>query len=322
MVTSRQLLWFTLPLLLLGAMACAGPRRPATEEGYVPVSGGLRIHYRVVGTGADTVVIPMDAWWPDDIQQLASGRTLILYDPRGRGRSDPVPDSVPAGFPEELKDLDRLREHLGIGRMALIGWSYLGGVVALYAAEHPEHVSRVIQVGPIPPRKDPYWDLWLADYATRAPPGGAIVSADSADWSAGTADCRPALRATVMPQLGDTAFASVIADAVGCSLANEDPAAIGHWFERMVSSFGDWDWRPQAARVQAPVLTIQGTRDNMPIESSQEWVGAFADARLLRIEGVGHYPVFERPAVFFRAVQEFLDGTWPADAERRQPSSP
>jgi pimeloyl-ACP methyl ester carboxylesterase len=273
------------------------------------VDEGLRIHYRVVGTGADTVVIPMDTWWPDDIQQLASGRTLILYDPRGRGRSDPVPDSVPAGLPEELEDLDRLREHLGIGRMALIGWSYLGGVVVLYAAEHPDHVSRVIQVGPIPPRRNPYWDLWLADYAARAPPGGAMTTADPQDRSGRTADCRPALRATVIPQLGDTTVASVIADAVGCTHPNEDPAAIGHWLERMTASFGDWDWRSQAARVQAPVLTIQGTR-------------GFPAARLLRIYGVGHYPAFERPDAFFRAVRDFLDGTWPADAERPQPRSP
>lgn len=313
--------WRVLPCVLLAAMACGGRRGAREAGGYISVADGLRLHYRVVGGGPDTVVIPMDAWWPDDIRRLASGRTLVLYDPRGRGRSDPVADSVALGLSQELEDLHRLRQHLGIGRMALIGWSYLGGMVALYAAKHPEHVTRVVQIGPIPPRRDPYWDLWLADYAARAPPGGAM-SATVQGGAHTSVDCRPALRATVIPQLGDTSVAGVIADAVGCTLPNEAPAAIGHWFERMVSSFGDWDWRSQAARVQAPVLTIQGTRDNMPIESSREWVGAFADARLLLIDGVGHYPVFERPDAFFRAVQEFLDGTWPAAAERLRPSSP
>jgi pimeloyl-ACP methyl ester carboxylesterase len=35
------------------------------------------------------------------------------------------------------------------------------------------------------------------------------------------------------------------------------------------------------------------------------------DARLIVIEGSGHFPPLERPDVFFPAVNEFLSGDWP-----------
>lgn len=318
MIHCSRRIWLAAVSVLAATTACERPTPVPVSEGYVPIGSGLRLHYRAVGNGPDTVVIPAAAWWPRDIEQLATGRTLLFYDPRGRGRSDAVPDTTPIGIPQELEDLERLRQHFGIGRMSLMGWSYLGAVVVLYAAQHPDHVNRLVQVGPIVPRRAPYWDRWLADYAARAPRGGAITRSDTGRPEAAASDCRNGLRATVIPQLGDTSFASVIADAVGCALPNEHPTAIGRWFQRMSSSFGDWDWRGNAATVDAPVLTVQGTRDNIPLEASQEWVGALRNARLLRLEGVGHYPMFERPEAFVRALRAFFDGAWPEGSEQVQ----
>ena len=130
------------------------------------------------------------------------------------------------------------------------------------------------------------------------------------------ADCRNGLRASVIPQLGDTTVASVIADAVGCTLPNEHPSAIGRWFQRMSSSFGDWDWCREAGTVQVPVLTVHGMRDNMPLDASREWVRALQDARLLRLENVGHYPMYEQPDAFISALRQFFDGVWPESTEK------
>ena len=50
--------------------------------------------------------------------------------------------------------MEAVRTHFGIDRASLIGWSYLGAVVALYAADHPEHVRAVVQIGPMAPRRE------------------------------------------------------------------------------------------------------------------------------------------------------------------------
>ncbi len=63
------------------------------------------------------------------------------------------------------------------------------------------------------------------------------------------------------------------------------------------------------------MLAIHGTEDRLaPCEGAREWVRAFPDARLLSLPGVGHLPFVERPAIFFPAVDPFLKGEWPNEA--------
>lgn len=134
------------------------------------MEGGLRLHYRVIGHGRDTVIIPSDVGWGTRADGLARGRTVVLYDPRGHGRSDEVKDPSLVGMDYELRDLDALRRHLSLDRVSLVGWSYLGAMVALYAAQHPERVAAVVQVGAMPLRKGPHWDAYLRNLQARRDP--------------------------------------------------------------------------------------------------------------------------------------------------------
>lgn len=70
---------------------------------------------------------------------------LVYFDHRGHGRSA-------RGNPEtytldnNVEDLEALRQHLGLERIGLLGFSY-GGMVALaYASRYPRHVSQLIPV--------------------------------------------------------------------------------------------------------------------------------------------------------------------------------
>ena len=49
----------------------------ANSEGYVLLEEGLRLHYRVVGTGPDTVVIPAAARLAADLEPLEC--TCLLW---------------------------------------------------------------------------------------------------------------------------------------------------------------------------------------------------------------------------------------------------
>jgi pimeloyl-ACP methyl ester carboxylesterase len=124
------------------------------------------------------IVVPAATWWGRQLDGLADSRAVLLYDPRGRGRSDPRPDDA-SGMEDEIEDLERLREELRIEQMSLIGWSYLGAVVALYAGRHPARVLRMIQVGPMVPRRHPYWQQFIDDYSARADPKFAALAKTS-----------------------------------------------------------------------------------------------------------------------------------------------
>jgi pimeloyl-ACP methyl ester carboxylesterase len=73
----------------------------------------------------------------------------------------------------------------------------------------------------------------------------------------------------------------------------------------------NYDWRERVSRVSAPTLVVHGTDDLIPLEASQEWAATLPKARLLTLEGSGHFPHLEDPEAFFPAVEAFLCGEWP-----------
>ena len=297
------------------------PSTPEERTGRVAVADKHELFFRMVGHGAVTVVIPNASWWGTTADVLADRYRVILYDTRGRGRSDPLSDDLELGLEADVADLEALRRHVGASRVSLIGWSYLGAVVALYAAQHADVVDRVVQVGPLMPTRDPLWASWMASYSERAAAlareRGHTSALTTAVQSEGVApsDVRDGLRATILPQFGKLSAVEDVLDTVGSDLPNEHPAAIARWFDRNMAALGAWDLRPIAPRVTAPVLTVHGTEDNVPIEGSLDWVERFPNARLLRLEGVGHYPFFEQPDRFFGALSAFFGGRWPSGAE-------
>lgn len=276
-----------------------------STEGYATVEPGLRLHYRWLALKGETtpIVAPAATWWGRQLDRLAERHDILVYDSRGRGRSDPRPETGGA-LDDEIHDLERLRGALGLERISLIGWSYLGALVALYAARYPERVNRVVQVGPMVPRRDPYWDQFIADYGSRGQLAFAAFAATSV-WAP-----------VIVPQLADPAMAEQILASLDLTSPHEDPARIGAWAAKMTGEHGGWDWRGEAAKVTVPVLTVHGTRDNVPLDASREWVRSFPNARLVLIDGAGHYPHFERPDTFISSLTTFFDGDWPADATR------
>src|SRR5207249_20857 len=69
---------------------------------------------------------------------------LVLLSPRGSKGSDPADDYALRSY---VADLEALREHLGIGRLDLLGFSH-GGIVAMaYAATHAARIRRLVLAG-------------------------------------------------------------------------------------------------------------------------------------------------------------------------------
>ena len=302
------------------AVSAAPAPAAAAREGYVPVEGGLRVHYRVIGQGRDAVIIPSDVAWGTRADGLARGRRVVLYDPRGHGRSDEVTDPSLVGMDYEVRDIEALRRHLSLDRVSLIGWSYLSVVVALYAAQHPERVDAVVQVGAMPLRKGPLWAAYLKSAQARRDPAAdarlAQMQQEGLPRKDPVAYCKAFYEAAARGLAARPDATGIIPPGL-CDLPNERPT--GHPFSvtgRLLASFGEWDWTAQARAVRARVLTVQGAKDNIPLESSREWVRTLPNARLLVFDASGHMPFAEQPAEFTRDVDTFLKGAWPERAEK------
>lgn len=293
-----------------------------SSEGFVFVRPGLQLYYRMLGEGGgETLVVPNANWLGDALLPLAEGRRLILYDPRSRGRSSAVTDPRQLSLAEDVADLEAVRRYFGLDRLSLLGASFHAAIAATYALEHPERVERLTLVCPITPRLPGEWKQVLPRTEELVHPPGiprlAELQHEGLEEHDPVAYCRAWFTWFLLPaMMSDTsALVRFPLDDV-CSFPNEWPRhALGVYFDHILPSMGDWDYRPRLPELRAPLLVVQGMDDLVPEEASREWAAYAPDARFLGIERAGHHPYLERPKEFFPAVEAFLRGEWPQGAE-------
>jgi pimeloyl-ACP methyl ester carboxylesterase len=125
------------------------------------------------------------------------GRTVISYDARGHGESDPAPPGQGYGYPDMVGDLEAVvSAEVGEGGLALAGHSMGAHTAVAYALAHPRRVSALIVIGPvyageISSESLEYWD----GLAAALEEGGVEGFVDYIDRASGL---DPAWRDTVL----------------------------------------------------------------------------------------------------------------------------
>ncbi len=263
---------------------------------------GTTLSYEQLGDGAPLVAIPggpgADARYLGSLGGLDADRRLIRFEPRGTGRSAAPVDRASCAFASQAKDLEALREHLGLDSFDLLGHSAGALTAQRYAAEFPHRVRSLVLVTPV---------------------GRGAREADEAELAAiraGRAD---------QPWYPDAAqAAALLAAGQGDPaelLARITPFFWGSWDDRARAASFDPDLVPgapwmreafyasagEAAPVTVPVLVVAGELDGMIGTAPARLVAALhPGARLEVLAGAGHRPWVEKPEEFTALVREFL----------------
>jgi len=93
-----------------------------------------------------------------------AGHTVVSYDARGHGESDPAPDGQGYGYPELVGDLEAVvASAIGAGPFVLAGHSMGAHTAVAYALGHPERLAGLVLIGPtyageISAESLAYWD--------------------------------------------------------------------------------------------------------------------------------------------------------------------
>jgi len=291
-----------------------------SNEGYVTSSDGVRLFYRKFGSGPNAVIIPNAVHMVDSFKHLTADCTLIFFDLRNRGASDPVGDisRLNRGVHHDVDDIDTIRQHFGIDRVNLIGHSYVGLTVILYAMKYPDHVRRIVQIGPVQRHAATQYpahltgaDATLADFMSQLAKLQMEPPPEDSRQS-----CRKFWELVRMLYVANPADAAKIHWSP-CDFPNE-VGFMKHWIENLLPSIQALDLTPDdLSKVEAPVLTIHGTRDRQaPYGSGREWSMILPDARLLTVENAAHVPWIEAPELVFGSIETFLDGAWPPESEQ------
>jgi proline iminopeptidase len=288
------------------------------DEGYLTTGDGVRLFFRQIGRGAKPVVIPNGFHLADDFERLLDGHTLIVYDLRNRGWSDQVsdPSKLTRGIHNDVDDLETVRRHFGISQVDLIGHSYLGLTVILYAMKYAECVNRVVQIGPMQPHAGTHYpahlmcaDATLTEVFSKL--GELREERGSTDPVEFCKKFWAILRALYVSNPADAGRINW----GRCELANERNF-MKYWTKSVFPSIEELKFE-DVSNAHAPVLTIHGMKDrSAPYGGGREWAMMLPNARLVSVENAGHAPWVEAPELVFGAIEQFLDGTWPEVAEK------
>ena len=244
------------------------------------------------------------------------GFDVYVYDQVGSGRSSRLSDPRGYGLDRDVSDLEAIRGEIRAERVVLIGHSYGGTLAAAYAASHPKRVARIVLSSPgdpspsaggasmmfrldvreklgvysllLPPRP------MLAYALLQVNPGAARAFASDPEMDARQDRVynrtRPALHCRGKPwgpELHRLGF-----------YANQYPqSATREPHEDFLTDLTGQD---------IPTLVIKGRCDYLSWSSTQEYLVALPDARLLYLNNSGHNAYQDEPGRYVAGARAFL----------------
>lgn len=142
------------PIGLVAGVAVLRYRSAGALSSYVPGPGGARLHFVELGPRSAEVPVVLlhglgaaSHYWTETAVDLArAGRTVIVPDASGSGRSDPPPPGVGWGIPGRVAAVSALLDALRLGKVDLVGHSLGGWTAGAFALAEPHRVRRLVLV--------------------------------------------------------------------------------------------------------------------------------------------------------------------------------
>jgi pimeloyl-ACP methyl ester carboxylesterase len=215
--------------------------------------------------------------WDPQIDALAGGYRVILWDMRGHGESDSPAD--PSAYSHDLSvgDMAAVMEACGI-TSAVIGGLSLGGFLSLcFQYAHPRRTDALLLCDTGPGYRDPV---------------------ARAEWNRYAEKIASGFEAEGLGALWDNAEVSVASHSGAQGLALAARGILAQHDARIIDSLPD---------VRVPTLVVAGSEDTLYVKSMGYMVSKIPNAESLLVEGAGHAPNIDRPETFNAEVGRFLD---------------
>jgi len=128
------------------------------ETRYAKTADGVHIAYQTVGTGPVDIAFVtgwtthIELMWKEPtlarfLSRLAAFSRLILFDKRGTGLSDRVPDDRLPSLEVRMDDARAVMDAVGSERAIVMGFSEGGPMATLFAATYPERTIALVLFG-------------------------------------------------------------------------------------------------------------------------------------------------------------------------------
>ena len=267
-------------------------------------SGDLHIAYQVVGEGPlDLVYVPgwvshVELAWEEPtlarfLRRLASFSRLILFDKRGTGLSDRVPNDKLPTLEERIDDLRAVMDAVDSERAAIFGFSEGGNLSAFFAATYPERTKALVLFGTFAKR------IWSSDYPWAPKPEDRERESETLEREWGEL---MDLEYYVPSKAGDQAFLRRLATYFRRSASPGAAVAL----LRMNTQL---DIRHILPTIRVPTLVIHRKGDRDASVEEGRWIAEqIPNARFVELSGEDHLPWVGHQDAVIDEVQEFLTG--------------
>ncbi|MCP5075603.1 MAG: alpha/beta hydrolase, partial [Rhodobacteraceae bacterium] len=267
-------------------------------------SGDVHIAYQVVGDGpVDVVFVPgwvshVELGWEEPnyarfLGSLASFSRLILFDKRGTGLSDRVPNENLPTLEERMDDVRVVMDAAGSEKAVIIGVSEGGNLSAYFAASHPGRVAGLILIGTYAKR------VWSPDYPWAPTPEEREKEINTIEREWGElAD----LEHYAPSMISDAAFAERTATYLRRSASPGAAVAL----LRMNSQIDISNVLPV---IQQPSLILHRTGDRDVNIAEARWIEErMSNAKLVELPGDDHFPWVGDVDALTGEIQQFVTG--------------
>jgi len=289
------------PQLGFAAPPLLAPSVPETR--YVR-NGDVNIAYQVVGNGPVDIVFVMgwvshlEYFWKhylfaSFLNSLASFSRLILFDKRGTGLSDRVPNNELPTLEQRMEDVHAVMDAVGSDSAVLIGISEGGPMCSLFAATYPEHTSALVMIGTYAKR------VWAHDYpwAPTAEQREAFFDVIQNDWgkAVGLDERAPSMA-------GDEQFREWWATYL--RMGASPGAAVA-----LTKMNAEIDVRDVLPTIRVPTLVIHRNGDQcLKIDEGRFVASKIPGCKFVELDGIDHLPFVGNQADILDEIEEFVTG--------------
>jgi pimeloyl-ACP methyl ester carboxylesterase len=258
-------------------------------------SGGVALYYEIHGEGPPLLLIPgfgsTTLVYFANIEPLARRFRVIVFDPRGSGRSG-VPES---GYAMQafVDDCAAVLDAAGEDSAHVVGASFGGMVAQNLALLRPELVRRLVLICTTPG----------GPHHVAPPPEQMAVFLAAGD----IADPAAAVRSTYPLHYSDDYIAAHDAEIVARSIANAHLRSTPQGRMGQLVAVSEHDTLDRLADLRAPALVLHGAEDGIvPVENGRRIAEAIPGARLKVFPRAKHIVFTECAGELNRDIIEFL----------------
>ena len=246
-------------------------------------SEGVRIHFRVEGTGPPLVLlhgfgVSGDAWHTGGhVEALSDQFQVITMDARGHGRSDKPHGLGAYCLPERVRDVTSVLDAVGVESAYVFGYS-LGGIAAFGVCTHaPRRLRSAIVLGAHP-------------YTERLP-------VDFEEWGQRYMDC--GAKAAIERREAES---GPLSHEQKAELEARDWKALG---ATLVAASRSQGLSEGISQGQIPYLLLCGTRDE-DHDLARQAAAEFPNVSFRSLEGLDHHESRSRLDILIPIVKGFF----------------